>query len=228
MELRAIADGVWAFETEIRLGPGFRLPLRSTLLRLDGGALAMVSPVRLGDDEAAEVDRLGPVEHLVAPNLFHHLFLGKAAARWPKAKVWGPQALAKKRSDLRFDGVLEEAGRIGGALRVIPFEGAAKLGESALLHEPSRSLLLTDSVFHVTEPRGALTGLVLRIVGAHKVFAQSRFERLLCDDRQKLAASSRAVLDAGFDRVIPAHGDVVDVDPRARLEAAWAWALAGG
>lgn len=227
MDLRLITDGVWAFETEIRVAPGFHLPLRSTVLRLEGGGLAIVSPVSMQEDEARAVDGLGPVEHLVAPNLFHHLFLGAAAARYPRAKVWGPRALATKRPDLRFDASLEEADRIGGALRVLPFEGAAKLGESALLHEPSRSLLLTDSVFHVTEPRGALTGLLLRVVGAHRCFAQSRFERLLCDDRAKLAASSRAVLDAGFERVIPAHGDVVDVDARARLERAWAWALAG-
>ncbi len=228
MALRPITDGLWAFETEIRVSAGFYLPLRSTLVRLEGGALALVSPIRLSDEEAAEVDALGTVEHLVAPNLWHHLFLRAASARWPAAKVWGPRALAKKRPDLRFDGVLEEARRIGGALRVLPIEGLAKVGECALLHEPSRSLLLTDTVFNVTEPRPGLTSLILRLVGAHRKLAMSRAERFMCNDRAKLAASSRAILDAGFDRLVPAHGDVIDSGAQPQLEEAWAWALAGG
>jgi hypothetical protein len=227
MALRSITDGLWAFETEIRVSAGFYLPLRSTLVRLDGGALALVSPVRLGDDEAAEADALGAVEHLIAPNLWHHLFLRAASARWPNAKVWGPRALANKRSDLRFDGVLEEAGRIGGALRVLPIEGLDKVGECALLHEPSRSLLLTDTVFNVSEPRAGLTSLILRIVGAHRKLAMSRAERWMCSDRAKLAASSRAILDAGFDRLVPAHGDIIDSGAQPQLEEAWAWSLAG-
>jgi hypothetical protein len=228
MAPRTITEGVWAFETEIRVTAGFYLPLRSTLLRLEGGALALVSPIRLSDDDAAEVDTLGTVEHLIAPNLWHHLFLRAACARWPTSKVWGPRALAKKRSDLRFDGVLEEAGRIGGALRVLPIEGIDKVGECALLHEPSRSLLLTDSVFNVSEPRAGLTSLILRFVGASRKLAMSRAERWMCDDRAKLAASSRAILDAGFDRLVPAHGDVIDSGAQPALEEAWAWSLAGG
>lgn len=228
MQLRSITEGVWAFETEIRVSAGFWLPLRSTLLRLDGGALALVSPVRLGDDEAAELDALGKVEHLIAPNLWHHLFLGEAAARWPEAKVWGPRALPKKRPDLRLDGVLEEAGHIGGVLRVLPLEGLDQVGECGLLHEPSRSLLLTDTVFNVSAPRAGFTSLLLRLVGAHERLAMSRAEHWMCNDRKKLAASSRAILDAGFDRLVPAHGDVIDSGAQPRLEEAWAWSLAGG
>lgn len=108
-ELVKICEGVHALETSVRPAFGFELPLRCTLLSLSSGGLAVISPVDVDDALAAKIDALGPVEHLIAPNSFHHLYVNKAAARWPSAKVHISLALKKKWPNLRFDHLLGDA-----------------------------------------------------------------------------------------------------------------------
>ena len=48
----------------------------------------------------ADLDRLGPVTHIVAPNAFHHLFAAERKAAHPDAVLHAPEALRRKRPDL--------------------------------------------------------------------------------------------------------------------------------
>lgn len=222
-ELRRITEGVHALETRIPLAPGFELPLRSTLLSLRSGGLAIVSPVPLDDALAARVEALGPVEHLVAPNLLHHAFIEAAAARWPRAKVHAPPGLERKRPGLRVDHHLP--GALPAELEVVPLEGAPALSETAILHRASRTLVVTDLVFHVLEPRGFLTPLILFLVGARGRLAQSRALRFMTRDRAAAAASAGRIVALDFERLVMAHGVIVEENARTRLEAALAWML---
>ena len=45
------------------------------VVRLPDGRLFLHSPIAPSDDLAREVEALGPVAYLVAPNKFHHLFV---------------------------------------------------------------------------------------------------------------------------------------------------------
>ena len=87
--LTPIAPGVHAIETSLRVAPGFYLPLRTTVLGLASGGLAIVSPQATSDEVADAIQELGPVEHVIAPNTFHHLFLEAAKERWPEAQTQG-------------------------------------------------------------------------------------------------------------------------------------------
>lgn len=227
MELVSITPTVHAVPTWIRLAPGFALPLRSTVLGLSTGGLAVVSPVAFDDGVAAKIEALGPVEHLIAPNLLHHLHLGPAIARWPQARVHGTPGLAAKRRDLRFDAVLGE-GAIDDDLSSLAVEGVPSFEERVLLHRSSRTLVVTDLVFHVRETRGWLTPWVLRMMGAPPgALGQSRAWGWMAKDRPALAASLRRMLALDFDRLVVAHGDVVEEGGRAALERAMARNLAG-
>ncbi|HEX6240133.1 MAG TPA: hypothetical protein VFZ61_04545, partial [Polyangiales bacterium] len=71
------------FEFHQRLPGNFQLPARMSVLPLRDGTLALVSPIPIDDALAAQLDRLGPVSLLIAPNLLHHLYLGAASQRYP-------------------------------------------------------------------------------------------------------------------------------------------------
>jgi hypothetical protein len=79
----------------------------------------------------------------------------------------------------------------------------------------------------VLEYRGWISGLVFRMVGAHRRLAQSRLLRLLVRDRAAAAASARRILAWDFERVVMAHGEIVDRDARARMTEALRWMLGG-
>lgn len=221
-QLVTLAEGVHALESTLRIHPGFYLPVRSTLLRLDDGSLLMISPLRVDDALAARVNALGRVSHIVAPSNLHHLFVGEAAARWPDARVHLPSGLPRKlakrgRTVPPHDTL--PAGLPSGVQGVL-LDGVPDMDETLFFHAASRTLVVTDLVFHVLAPEGLLTGLILRMVGAHRVLAQSRALRLVTRDREAARASLTQVLALDFTRLVMAHGEVVDVDAKARLRGA--------
>ncbi|MCB9661685.1 MAG: DUF4336 domain-containing protein [Sandaracinaceae bacterium] len=222
IHLTPLADGVFGLESSLRVVPGFHLPVRCTVLRLRTGGLMLISPLAITDALAAELEQLGPVEHLVAPNRLHHLFLDQAVSRWPQAQVHLapglPEKLAKLRRPVPAHSVLPDG--LPDDVTGVLLAGTPMLGECLLFHPASKTLVVTDFVFHVREPKGLLTGLILRAVGARGVFAQSSEVRHMMRDKPAAAASAREVLALDFTRVVMAHGDVVEVKAKPRLHAA--------
>src|SRR5690606_36368846 len=111
------------------------------------------------------------------PNLLHHLYLPAACQRYPEARVLVPRGLERKRPELRIDGMLDGPlpAELAAAVDVIPLDGATEIREYAFFHHASRTLVLTDLVFHVLEPRGWLAHLMLWLGGCHRRLAASRF-----------------------------------------------------
>src|SRR5262249_27677276 len=72
MILEPFAEGVWlSFAPASFLG--LRFTSTMTVLRLSDGGLLVHSPVALTPERRRAVDSLGPVRHLYAPNVYHHL-----------------------------------------------------------------------------------------------------------------------------------------------------------
>ena len=217
-------DAITTFDLDQRLPGGFQMPARMTVVRTDDGGLALVSPIPIDAQRAAELAALGEVRWLVAPNLLHHLYLCDAIARYPSAKVLAPRTLAAKRPDLRIDAPLDAPlpPALAACLDVVAIDGAPSVAEHALFHRPTRTLVLTDLVFNVRAPRGVVANVVLWLVGCHGKLAQSRTWRFFIKDRPAYAASVRRLLGLDVETLVVAHGDVVREDARARLAAALA------
>ena len=203
------------------------MPARMTIVRLDEG-LWLHSPLPLDESMAASITALGPVAHIVAPNCFHHLNIGPASERFPKAKVHAPHGLRAKRPDLRIDHDLQSGPNRWPTLDAVRIAGAPELDEFVFIHHPSATLIVTDLVFNIHEAKGMMLPLVLRMVGAWKRLNQSRIWRRYTKDRAAAATSVKAVLDHELRRVIPAHGDVLEAaDARDQLATALTWMRSG-
>lgn len=217
--LDRIADDVFAFTADLRLPGGMSLPSRTTLLRR-GDKVLVHSPLAIDDARAAEIDALGEVDAIIAPSCIHYLFLKAAIARWPSARVLGAPGLEKKVPGVGFT-PLPPSGEVEG-LCVRRIDGFPYIGEHVFLHD--RTLVVTDLVFNVHAVRDAGMKMFLRIVGAWDKPAQSRFWRYLFSrDVHAGARAVRDVLSWDFDRVVVAHGDVIESDAKATLSSALAW-----
>ncbi len=209
--MEPIASEVWGVSGEAKLPGGVILPLRMTVVRLPDRTLWLHSAVPVDDATAAAIDALGTVRHLVVPSLLHDLHAASCKARWPAARVYGPPGLAARRPDLGVDEVLgdEPPAAWGGALRPFPLRGVPKVQEVVFLHRESRTLLVTDLVFHVVQPATAATRLLMWTVGCSGRMAATRSWRwIFAADREAFAASVGRLLEEDFDRVVPAHGAV--------------------
>jgi hypothetical protein len=227
--LEQLDDKLWSASSIQAMPGGVKLPARMIVVGLDDG-LWVHSPIAIDDALAAELDALGPVRHLVAPNCFHHLHLGPASERWPDARVYAPTGLRAKRPDLRIDEELSEDARPWGeAIEVVRIAGAPKMEEFVFVDRGSRTLLLCDLMFNVHESPGVMGKLVLRIMGTWGRLNQSRLWRKLTEDRAAARRSCERLLELEFARVVVSHGRVEEGgDVRERVREGLAWMLAQG
>jgi hypothetical protein len=223
--LRELDRDLWCLDADLRIHAGFHLPIRMTIVRLADGGLWLHSPVAIDDATAAAIDALGPVRHIVAPSLLHHLFAEPACRRWPEAELHAPASLASKRPNLEIDRPLAEDSRWPD-IAIVRIAGAPRIDEHVFVHRPSGTAIVTDLVFNLHEVAGAMSPLILRMVGAWRKLAQSRIWRAGTKDRAAAKASCERLLALEFDRLVPAHGELVEgADTRARLRAALHWML---
>jgi hypothetical protein len=225
--LEQLDDDLWCANTFQPI-PGAVLPARMFVVRLADG-LWIHSPIKLDDALAAEIEALGPVRHLVAPNCFHHLHMGPASERWPQARVHAPPALRAKRPELRIDVDLRDGDHPwGDAFEQVEIAGAPALDEFVFLHKPSKTLIVCDLVFNVHESPSFMTKLILRMVGVWQRLAQSKLWRSPTKDRGAAARSCARVLELEFTRVLVSHGRTAEgPEVRQHLREGLAWMLAG-
>ena len=70
-ELRPFGPQIWTAEGPVVAVAGFRYPTRMAVIRLTDGSLFIWSPIALTPGLKTEVEALGQVTHIVAPNTLH-------------------------------------------------------------------------------------------------------------------------------------------------------------
>jgi hypothetical protein len=108
------------------------------------------------------------------------------------------------------------------------FEGLPLANEVVFLHRPSRSLLLCDLAFNIGARLPWLTRAAFRLWGRYGSFGPTWFERLMIRDRAAARGSAVRILALDFERVVVAHGDVLERGGRREFERGFAWLLRGG
>lgn len=220
--LQTVGPEVWSIPSEFKRPGGVRFPLRTTVVRLPSGELLLHSPIAIDQALADHLATLGPVAHLVAPNLLHHLFLPGARSRYPQARLYGPPGLANKRRDLTFDEQLSDGAPAawGGSVEALVIKGAPMLNEVVLFHRPSATLIVGDLLFNVVHPANFISRILFAMMGTAGRLAKSRAWRLFTKDKGAVAESFDRVLAWPFTRISLAHGDPVTQDAHALASAA--------
>lgn len=219
-----VPDRLWVAEIPLRFY-GVEVGTRMTACRLSDGGLWLHSPVRLIEEVREGLGRLGPVRFVVAPNKLHHLFVGDYSSAYPEALLYAAPGLAENRPDLPFCGVLGDEPEPGWAedLDQTIFRGERQLEEVVFLHRASRTLILADLVQsgHPESPR--LTRLATRLNGTYERPGPPAPVRLGFRDKAAARASLERVLSWDFDRIVLAHGRIIETGGKAVLEQAYSF-----
>jgi hypothetical protein len=222
--LRDVADGLWVVDHPFKMGP-VDVGTRTSIIRLEAGGLVLHAPGPLSDALRGELEALGPVRALIAPNKFHHLFVGENLRAFPQARLYLAPGLAHKRKDLAGGETLgEEVPALwAGELDQVWVRGAPMLEEVAFFHRASRSLILTDLAFNVRHASSLVTRLFLKSMGAYGRFGPSRLARFAMRDREAARAALDRILAWDFERVILAHGEILEDAGREALRESYAF-----
>jgi hypothetical protein len=231
--LKPVAEGLWIVDSALARA-GVRIPVRMTVLRLASGGLWLHSPTPCLTGLRAELEREGPVAHIVAPSFAHWTFAKDWQAACPAAAVWAAPGLRErgqvKRSGLRIDHDLaawppeEWAGEIDQVL--VP--GGMNVAEVAFHHRPTRTLVLTDLVENFEpEKLNPVIRPLIRAAGAMAPDgkAAAHYRLVMNMRRETVKEAARKMLSWAPERVIFSHGAWFESDGAAQLRRSFRWLL---
>lgn len=206
--LEELAPGIWIRDGEWN-GTLFRR--RMTVCRVCDRDLVIHNAFQLRPEDISELERLGTVRWILVPNRFHSSEAGYLREKFPEARVIASPAARKalKKNGCPVAGWFPEDWK---NLDMPAFEvrGTRGLGEWVFLHRPSRSLLVTDLVFHMREGSRPMDRSFLRMNDIDGICAPSRiFKMLFVKNVRELERSLSEILREDFDRLIMNHGEVV-------------------
>ncbi|PLX37199.1 MAG: DUF4336 domain-containing protein [Hyphomicrobiales bacterium] len=234
--LKPIGDSIWIVD-----GPeiGFRVlflsvpfPTRMTVVRLSDGRLWVHSPTPLTPSLKDEIDALGPVAFLIAPNRIHYWWVADWQKAYPHAAVHvAPRVLeqAKERlttvdAELGADPPAEWADEIDQVL--VPGD---YMSEAVFFHRASRTVILTDLIENFETDR--ITCFWLRTLvklagithpnGTIPPDLRQTFRR----NRGKVREAVEKILNWDAEKVVMAHGRWYRENGAAELARAFRWAM---
>ena len=221
--LERFADDVFVTHRPLRF-LGVETGTRMTVIRLAHGGLFVHSPVALDAATRTAVDALGTVKAIVAPSLFHHLYIREWANAYPDASVSACPGLEAKRSDLAFDGVLgdEPRGEWEGELDQVFFRARSFENEVVFFHRKSRTVVCSDFVFNLATHPSRFTRFVASALGQRRP-GVTLLERLLIRDRAGAREQVGRIVDWGAERLILGHGDTIGSNATEVIERAYRW-----
>lgn len=227
--LQAFGEDIWTGEGAEAEVAGFRYPLRMVVIRLAGGGLFIWSPLPLTEALRREVERLGPVEHLIAPNSLHHLSLAEWKRAYPQALLYAPPGLRDKRPDLAFDGDVESAPMPAWAEQIdqVLVPGNLITAEVVFFHRKSGTVIFTDLIQQF--PEGWFSGwraIVARLdLMTGEAPAVPRKFRLAFTGRRAAREAVAEILSWPIEKVLLAHGTPVRENGKEAVVRAFRWLM---
>jgi hypothetical protein len=222
--LRQIGEGLWIHQVPLRF-MGVPAGRTMNVVELGDGGLFVHSPAPLEDRLRGELDRLGQVRFVAAPNRLHgHFWMEQYRDAYPGVELLAGPGLQRRRKDLAFAAELGDApdSRWAGVLDQAPFRGSVMLPEIEFLHRPSRTLIAGDLVMNFGAHSPPTLRLLARAGLMYERLRPTPLFRLSVVRRRRAAEDMRRILSWDFDRVIPGHGAIVESGGHAALGREWA------
>ena len=235
--LKPVVPDIWIADgPEARMatpfGGGMPFPTRMTVVRLRDGGVWCHSPIAPDENLFREIDALGPVRHLVSPNLLHYASIAVWKRRYPNATAWATPGVRERAAaqhvEVAFDADLADAPPDAWAddLDQMRFRGSRVIEEFVFFHRASATLVLADLIENFERDRLARgmrwlawLGGVLDPDGKAPLDLRMTFT-----GRRRVArACFEGIMAWHPQRVILAHGRWYPENGEAELRRAFRW-----
>lgn len=232
-KLRLIDTNLWGKEQPLKYF-GLEFGTRMTVIRIDQKQLVLISPIQLDKETIAEINSLGTVKYIIAPNLFHHFYIQDCKSIYPNASLIAAPGLETKKPNLKIDYVFTqdpidfnhelEYFLFAGFQTLLP-SGFTMANEIVFYHVESQTLILTDTAFYFDQNFPLISQFAGRLIGCYQKLRPSILEKIATQDRKKVTASIKKLLQWNFQRVIMAHGTIVEKNGKQQLIEGYEWFL---
>ena len=196
------------------------MTVRATLIKTERGSV-LISPINFTPQQLSEIRAQGEVIAVIEPNAYHNLWATEARSLFPRATLWSVPGYEKRHPNLNPDKILtRDPWPYEADLKLKLLEGAPKLNEVVFYHPKTSTLIVTDLLFNMKNPKGLLAPIMFRIMGAYKKLAVSNLWKRFTEDKDKFRASISEILKWDFNRLVMAHGSIIESQAKPKLESA--------
>jgi len=207
IKLTSFAEGVWFARDSYRLF-GVDLGTKMTVVRLANEKLLIYSPIKINDSLRLQLSALGDPAYIVVPSILHNLHAEQWYSAFPHSTVYCAQG-----AKIRIKGKSLKPGESypwEDQLITIFIDGMPKVNEWVFVHKKSRTLIVCDLLFNVTEPQNFLARQLLKLYGIYNRSAITPLYKLMIKNRDAFDQSVAKLKSCHFDKIIVAHGNNIN------------------
>ena len=213
--MRQLTESIALLPFPLRVA-GCDLGRNVTVIRLASGKLVIHSTAPFTNENVAEIAALGDPGWLVEATNFHDTCAGAGRAAFPGIPYLAPPGFPGADD---ADPLVPPPPEWGEELEVVPLEGMPRIREHAFFHRPSATLILGDLFFNL-RPTGWTRFFLRALSGLKSYPGMSRLFRFMIKDKDAFRSSLDRLRALPFERIVVAHGEPIENDPRAAFEAA--------
>jgi uncharacterized protein DUF4336 len=230
--LKPVARDIWIIDGPAIRFYGMPFSTRATVVRLANRTLWVHSPILLSEPLRAQLDALGPVAHLIAPNWIHYAHIASWQAAWPEVQAWAAPGVRERAASrgmaLNFDHDLGAGAppewRDQIDQMIVP--GSRVHREAVFFHRVSRTLILTDLIENFDPAKlNWWMGTLARLAGIAAPRGGMPPDMKATFDKTQLAGAVNRMIAWGPDRVILSHGRWFESRGAAQLRRVFAGIL---
>lgn len=228
-----IADTIWIKEYPIHYA-GTDFNSRMTVVRLSSGKLLLHSPCEIDEVTKAAIDGIGQVGFIVAPGSYHYFHIESAQRAFREAETFICPGIERKVPDIRFDWLLGDRPdqRWEEDFEQVLVRGNRFIWEVAFFHKVTRTLIVVDVIENITDETQDVNWLlklwwklVFRMWNNPKPAPEYQMG---WNDTKAAARSLGTILNWDFERIILAHGELIEDNAKDVARQAWRRPLSTG
>lgn len=206
---------------------GSAMNIRMTIIRLPNGKLIVFDPIPLGITLTNEINSLGQIAFIIAPNNFHYLYISEWSRNYPEAKVLVAPGLPKRIKSMQQYTVIskDSMSELNDQFTWLLFDALPVLNEIILFHKTSRTLLITDLVFNIHKTNWSLLGIYIRFSGTFKKLGLTYLLKFMVKNKSNARVSVNKILSWDFEKIVMAHGNIIYKDGKKLFSIAFKWLL---
>ncbi len=234
--LKQIDENIWLVDGPVigfrYMGLSLPFPTRMTVIRQENGDIWLHSPIKISPELTAQIDALGPVRYLIAPNTIHYASIPEWMQAYPAAESFGVEGIAKRAKDnginIRLDHILGDVADPGwtGEIEQVVVQGGY-LTEAVFFHRASRTLILTDLIenFEAHKIKSPIWRFMVRLFGTMDPHgaAPRDMRATFMGHKPGLRKAVEQMIAWNPERVVIAHGRWYEKNAVAELKRAFSW-----
>jgi hypothetical protein len=230
--LKPFAENIFIVDGETVNFYGMPFTTRMTVIKLENGDLFIHSPIQVKQNLKAELDKLGKVKYLIAPNKIHYWYLDQFQTAYPEAitlTAKGVQERAKENGkEFKVDYVIEGAKNEFWSNEIdhVVMQGNRFMEEVEFYHKPSKTLILTDIYENFEPEKISWPFRVLAWLGGalSPWGGTTRDQQMLYFGRKsELKNSLKKLMSWDVEKIILAHGKCITENAKEELKRVFKW-----